>query len=63
MVHLKGRFTAAERKGLDAVLERCCEVLRVYLHRGVDAAATCANGKAKAKDKAKAKAKAKAKRR
>ena len=42
----------------------CRRVLAVApLQHGVDAAATCANGKAKAKDKAKAKAKAKAKRR
>ena len=43
--YVLARFSAAERSELDAVLTRCCEVLRVYLHRGVDAAATCANAK------------------
>lgn len=43
--YVLGRFSGREREGTGAVLRHCCEVLRVYLHRGVDAASTVANGK------------------
>lgn len=42
--YVLGRFAAHEAEQLPALCAMACEVLRVYLHRGVDAAATMANG-------------------
>ena len=38
-----GRFTGQEQVQLPAVIDDACEYLRVYLHRGFDAAAVLAN--------------------
>lgn len=38
-----GRFSPTERDELDTVLDATCQVIRVYLHRGVEAASQVAN--------------------
>jgi|TARA_B110000208_G_scaffold38580_1_gene51057 PTH1 family peptidyl-tRNA hydrolase len=40
-----GRFTGQEQQELPRLLDAACEYLRLYLHRGYDAAASVANTK------------------
>lgn len=38
-----GRFSPDEKDQLDMVLNATCQVIRVYLHRGIEAASQVAN--------------------
>ena len=49
--YVLGRFNADEQAALDKVLRLAGEHLRVYLHRGIDAASAVANGGGKKKKK------------